>query len=72
MHVIPALPLNPTLTFESRRTDTHALTYAQRCEVQQIACGVARHARDAQVGQVNGPQLVLVVVQSAPTAGGPR
>lgn len=60
----------------TRDTDTPALTHpltdAQRCEVQQRAGGVAFDACNTQEGRVDGSQLVLVVVQSAPAARGLR
>lgn len=57
--IIPALSRDPWLT------DAHG------CECLQDAGGVSRDAGDAQVGEVNPPDLVLVVVQDAETAGGP-
>lgn len=51
---------------------THPLTNAHRREVQQVARDVACDAGDTQGGEMTGSHLVLVVVQSAPTAGQPR
>lgn len=48
---------------------SHQLTNPHGCEIQQVAGGVSRDAGDAQVSKVNGPHLVLVVVQDAETAG---
>lgn len=48
---------------------SHRLTDPHGCEIQQVAGGVPRDAGEAQVSEVNGPHLVLVVVQDAETAG---
>lgn len=48
---------------------SHQLTNPHGCEIQQVAGGVSRDAGDAQVSEVDGPHLVLVVVQDAETAG---
>lgn len=59
--IIPALFQDPW----SQLTDAHG------CESLQAAGGVSRDAGDAQVGEVNWADLVLVVVQDAEAAGGP-
>lgn len=49
-----------------------SLTNVHRYEGQHVAGGVACDAADTQVGRVNQTLLVLIVVQSAPTAGETR
>lgn len=61
-----SLSLHPSCTLPG---PSHPLTNAHGCEIQQVAGGVSRDAGDAQVSEVNGPNLVLVVVQDAETAG---
>lgn len=48
---------------------SHQLTDPHGCEIQQVAGGGPRDAAEAQASEVNGPHLVLVVVQDAETAG---
>lgn len=52
-----------------RNIPTHPLTNVQRHEGLDVAGGVARNARDTQVGHMMGSLLLFIMVKSTPTAG---